>query len=144
MFETIDGTEIDLPLLADDRSRHWSFVRQHLFMPWFYMTYRYEAEEDFKLSEMLCLTQIRDLLEATRSEQLEVIEVNVMLPGHMTGKGRWTMEPLAEIWVGEEPEAAGQEAYVYVTASGARYLGTSLCDHPDELKNLELLYKWVS
>lgn len=50
------------------------------------------------------------------------------------------MEPLVEIWMGKEPEAHNQAGYVFVTASGARYLHSGLSDAESQLLDLRLIF----
>lgn len=147
MFETIDGTEIDIQeAFSDPGHRYWPFVKQSLHMPWFYVAYRNKLKDGGELSEMVCLTRVEDVVAATDPDNVEFAEVNIMLPGHMTGKGRWTMEPLDEIWSGieKEPETQGQIAYVYVTASGGRYLQSGLCTHETQLQDMRRIFRHPS
>lgn len=141
MFETVDGTEIDTTaFLADDGVRAWRYVSYPLHFPWFYISYLTTSAEGDSPRQMLCLSLVDDLLCASQSEGARITEANIVVPWHMSGQGRWTMEPLVEIWMGKEPEAHNQAGYVFVTASGARYLHSGLSDAESQLLDLELIF----
>jgi len=142
MFETVDGTEIHIPtIFGDDGVRAWRYVSYPLHLPWFYISYLTTSAEGDSPRQMLCLAHVDDLLSASQSEGARITEVNIVVPWHMSGQGRWTMEPLFEIWMGKEPETNDQDGYVFVTASGARYLHSGLSDHETELLDLKRIFQ---
>lgn len=141
MFETDESAEIEiLPIFGGHGGRHWSYVRFRLHMPWFHVMYRFEIGEGETISHMIFLSQVDLLLQMAQDEDLEIEEVKFVMPGHMSGKTGWTMESLAEIWRGVEPETEGQTAHAYVMSNGARYLSAGVCDSEAELQNKELIY----
>lgn len=141
MFETVDEAEIPIsPIFGDDGTRAWSYVGFPLALPWFYVNYLTRIDGG-SLRRMLCLTRVDDLLQLSQGEEYTVAEVNIVVPSNMSGRGRWTMEPLAEIWSGTEPEAKKQTGYVFVTASGVRYLHSGLSDRESELLGLERIFQ---
>ncbi len=142
MFETVDGTEIDTTaFLVDDGVRAWRYVSYPLHFPWFYISYLTTSAEGDSPRQMLCISLVEDLLCASQSEGARITEANIVVPWHMSGQGRWTMEPLVEIWMGKEPEAHNQAGYVFVTASGARYLHSGLSDRESELLDLKRIFQ---
>lgn len=142
MFETVDGTEIHIPaIFADDGMRAWRYVSYPLSLPWFYISYLTTSPEGDSQSQMLCLTNVDDLLSASQSKGAQITEANLVVPWHMNGQDRWTMEPLVEVWVGKEPEAHNQAGYIFVTASGARYLHSGLSDRESELLDLKRIFQ---
>jgi len=142
MFETFDGTEIEIPAIFGDEGRRlWSAVTLRLHLPWIYVTYSITDGEGMEFRQMACLTQIDDLLQMAEVDYLEIREVNIVLPGHMTGKDTWTMELLAEIWDGIEPETENQKAHVFVTAGSSRYLRSGLCDEESQLREKNLIFQ---
>jgi len=141
MFETVDEAEIPIsPIFGDEGTHAWFYVSYPLHLPWFYVTYSTEIE-DGSLRRMLCLTRVDDLLQLSQYEGYSVTEVNIVVPGYMNGQGKWTMEPLAEVWSGTEPEAEKQTGYVFVTATGARYLHSALAVRESQLLGIERIFQ---
>ena len=92
------------------------------------------------LSNMLLLGKVEQLQQAVQEQDIEIHEVNIVLPSHMSGKKIWTMEPLAEVWQGTEPGTEGQPAYIYVIGDGTRYTDSALNTKEADLLNKELIY----
>jgi len=142
MFETFDGTEIEIhPFFEETGRRLWSAITLRLHLPWIYATYGIEDQEGNEFRQMACLSQIDDLLHLAAADYLKIREVNIVLPGHMTGKDAWTMEPLAEIWEGIEPETENQKAHVFITGGGGRYLRSGLCDDESQLREKKRIFQ---
>jgi len=142
MFETLDGAEIEIPAIFGGGGRRlWSAVTLRLHMPWIYVTYSFKDGEGMEFSQMACLTQIDDLLQMAAADFLKIREVNIVLPGHITGKDTWTMEPLAEIWEGIEPDTENQKAHVFITAEGGRYLRSFLRDDESQLRKKKRIFQ---
>lgn len=142
MFETIVGSEIELPpIFGGDETRLWPFVNLRLHIPWFYVTLAIDDNEGIEHRHMACLTRANDLIATADTEYLRIVEANVVLPGYMTGKSSWTMTPLAEIWAGIEPETQEQVAYVFVTADGDRYLSSGVCDDESALEGVTKVFQ---
>ena len=141
MFETVESAEIPIPpIFGTTGERHWAYVRQRLHMHWFHVTFALEIEHGNILSNMLFLSRVEQLQQAVQEQDIEIQEVNIVLPGHMSGKDMWTMEPLAEVWQGIEPEAEGQRAYIYVIGDGTRHTDSGLNTNEADLLNKELIY----
>ena len=141
MFETVDEAEIMIPpIFGDEGTRAWSYVGFPFSLPWFFVNYLTKIDGG-SLKRMLCLTRVDDLLLLSQGGDYAVAEVNIVIPGNLSGRDRWTMEPLAEIWSGTEPEAKAQTGYVFVTASGARYLHSALANRDSELLGLKRIFQ---
>ncbi len=141
MFETLDHAEIPIPPpLRVQGERVWAYVEFPLHVPWFHVVYRLPLDDDGYLKRSLFLGSVDQVLQLG-SESLRIDEIQVVLPQHMTGAGRWTMEPLAEIWEGVEQPKTGQKARVYVLANGTRYLHSGLCDSESELRDRKLIFR---
>ncbi|MBI3898657.1 MAG: hypothetical protein HY308_10225 [Gammaproteobacteria bacterium] len=142
MFETTDYAEIDLPAaFREDGSRAWSYVFRRLHVPWFHLIYQFQAEDNVRLKQPAFLSEVYQLCEFQAAEGVKVEEVQVVLPSHMTGANRWTMEPLVEIWEGIEPHAQGQKAYVYVLGNGNRLMVSGLDTKETELLDRCLVFR---
>lgn len=142
MFETTDYAEIPIhEVFREEGARAWAYVSHPLHVPWFHLVYRYPIDEGGTLSRPIFLTQIFQLLEFEQRSGIKVEEVQIVLPQHMTGAGRWTMEPLAEIWEGVEPNTQGQRAHVFVLANGKRYLRAGVTANESDLLDQELVFR---
>lgn len=141
MFETVENAEIPIPpIFGCKGQRMWSYVELRLHMPWFYVVYRFNTEDGMTMHHMFLLSRVEQLQQAVQERGIEIEEVHIVLPRHMNGKDKWTMEPLAEVWEGTEPEAEGQAAYVYVIADRTRYVDSALNTKEADLLNKELIY----
>lgn len=141
MFETVESAEISIPpIFGNEGARFWAYVRLRLHMPWFYATYEFEFEDGKTLRHMLFLSKVEHLQQMVQDQDIEISEVHIVLPGHMSGKRKWTMELLAEVWEGIEPETEGRPAYVYVTGDRSRYVDSALSTKEADLLNKELIY----
>lgn len=141
MFETLEDAEICLPpVFGDTRRRLWAYVTLRLHIPWFYVTYRFQLKEDEPLRHMALLTRVEHLVQMVQDPGAEIEEIEIMLPGHMSGKDNWTMEPLTEVWECLEPGTEDQTSYVFVTGSGTRYVESSLHTPEADLLDKELVF----
>lgn len=141
MFETYDQAEIPIPEpLRIPGERAWPYVELSLHVPWFYLVYRLPIEDDRYLKRSIFLSDVPYLIGFI-AEGAVVDEVQIVLPERMTGAGRWTMEPLAEIWEGVELAKTGQKARVYVLADRTRYLDSGWCKNESDLRDRQLIFK---
>lgn len=141
MFETNKSAEIEIPpIFCSHDVQHWSYVRFRLHIPWFHVEFSFRISEEGSLRNMLFLTKVDHLLQMSQESDVEIIEVDIVVPRHMSGKECWAMEPLREIWRGIEPETDGQYAHIFVTRDSNRYFLAGVCDTETELENKELIY----
>lgn len=105
------------------------------------MVIEYDGEEDGdRLCKTLLYHDAGQVVGTANEDGVTVVEVQVVLPDHKTRKGHWTMEQLAELWVGLEPGIDHeQNALVYVLENGTRIVDSALST-PEE--DLEQLQKW--
>lgn len=142
MFETIDEAEVKIPdPLKAPGERAWWFVKNSLHMRWFHLVCESTYKDDYRSSNMFFLTQIDHLLDVVEDKTVKILQVDLVTPKHMNEGERWKMEPLSEIWVGYEPECEHQqEAHIYVTSDGTRYLDSALSEREEELLNKKLIF----
>lgn len=141
MFETADKAEIPIPEgLRADGERGWAYVEFPLHVPWFHVVYRLPLQEGGHLIRSLFLAQVSALVRFC-SQLVRVHEVQVVLPGRITGACRWTMEPLAEIWEGVEPRELGHPVCVYVLENGKRYIDSAFVKNEANLLDRQLIFK---
>lgn len=144
MFSTDPEAEVTLPpgMLPYPGERLWKYIRLSIPVPWLLVvaeapdrTGREIAKQSFLLTTPDLLLEMEEAVGKSR-----ITEVSMVLPAYMSGLGRWTMKPLAEIWRGVEPEA-DQRAWVYVTTDCARYVLSLLNTPEHKLKGLALVSK---
>lgn len=142
MFETVENAEIPIPPVFGNKGLHfWSYVEMRLHMPWFYVAYRFDTEDGMTMHHMFLLSRVEQLQQAVQERGIEIEEVHIVLPRHMSKKQTWTMMPLAEVWEGVEPETEQpQAAYIYVLADRSRFVDSMLNTKEADLLNKELIY----
>ena len=141
MFSTYAADEMHLlSALAEQDESYWTCVKQHLHAPWFYVVCSQDYGADGEFMHMLLLSHGMQLQQLSQDSAIEVVEVNVVLPAHMTPQKRWIMEPLASLWEGHMP---GEKVLfqVYVTADGRRYVSDDALAHENELVDKKLIYQ---
>lgn len=128
MFETVEQAEIEIPeAFQAQGERCWSYVYRRLHVPWFHLRYLPppDPEDPTRLWLVLFLDEISHLVRL-KEQGADIDEVQIVLPGHLTGKDRTTMALLGEVWVGTEPTASQHETYIYVLADGTRIVNSGL------------------
>ncbi|MFL6624679.1 MAG: hypothetical protein ACJ8NR_18970 [Sulfurifustis sp.] len=125
MFETSTHAEIQIhEAFQAYGERAWAYVYRRLHLPWFHLRYLPPPEAgdgDVRLWQLVFLDDVEHLAQLQKAEGIEIDEVQVVLPGHLTGKGNWVMEPIEEIWVGNESAVSQHTVTVYVLRNGERY-----------------------
>jgi hypothetical protein len=141
MFITDEVAKMHMPssLLGGDDSTYWSYVKQHIHAPWFYCVYAVEYEGGGKSRHMILLGDPQQLEQLSLVSDIEVIEVQVVLPGYVTGQVRWIMTPLASIWEGDA--ADGSTERVFVSQTGERYCINSKITNENQLDDKRLIFE---
>ena len=141
MFETADEAEIPIPdAFRADGERAWSYVLFRLHVPWFHVVYELPLEHGGSLRCPIFFTDVYQLIRLT-TDDVKLAEVQVVLPGHLTGQDRWAMEPVVEIWEGIAPGPSELKTYVYVLANGKRYLSSGPDENEADLLDRQLVFK---
>lgn len=143
MFETADEAEIPIPdALRAHGVRAWSYILFRLHVPWFHVVYEIPPEHEHggSLRCPVFLNELHQLAQMV-TDGVKLVEVQVVLPGHLTGQDRWTMEPVVEIWEGIAPGPSDFKTYVYVLPNGKRYLSSGLDENEADLFDLQLVFK---
>ena len=119
MLITDEAAKIPIPsaLFAGQESSYWGYVKLHIHVPWFHCSYTVEYEDGGKFTEMIFLSQPEQLQQMVLTEGLEITDLQIVLPRHLSKQGLWVMRPLAAIWAGEVPGDSYTEL-VYVTSTG--------------------------
>jgi hypothetical protein len=142
MFITDEAAKMPVPsvLFGGQESSYWGYVKQHLHTPWFYCVYAQEYEDGGKFMDMIHLSHPTQLEQLSLVSGIEVVEVQVVLPSHMTNQDKWIMSPLASIWEGEVPEDDSTEL-VYITSDGQRFCTNQQITKEDQLADKRLFYQ---
>lgn len=141
MFITDEAAKIPTlsALFGCPELSYWSHVEHHLHLPWFHCSYIGEDEDGEKFTHMIFLSRPEQLQQMALTEGLEITELQIVLPGHMSKQGQWVMRPLAEIWAGEVP-GEGCTELVYVTSAGERFCFNEEISDENQLADKRLLY----
>lgn len=141
MFITDEAAKMHMPsaLFGGDDSTYWTYVKQHMHTPWFYCVYAVEYEDGGKFRHMVLLGEPVQLEQLSLVHEIEVVEVQVVLPGYVTGQGRWIMTPLASIWEGDT--ADGSKELVFITQTGERFCLNKEITDENKLDNKRLLFE---
>ncbi len=141
MFITDEAAKMHMPsaLFGDDESTYWTYVKQHMHAPWFYCTYAVEYEDGGKFRHMILLAEPMQLEQLSAVSEIELIEVQVVLPSYVTGQGRWIMAPLASIWEGDTSD--GVTELVFVTQTGERFCFNKEITNENQLVDKRLRFE---
>lgn len=142
MFITDEIGKMPIPpaLLGGEDSSYWGYVKLHLHTPWFYCVYQTEDEDGGEFRHMILLSHHAQLQDMSHMDGIEIVEVQVVLPAHITNQGRWIMSPLASIWEGEMPGEDYTEC-VYVTLSGHRFSFNGKVTNENQLADKRILFQ---
>ena len=142
MFSTYESAALQvLPIFDYGDERWWAYVHVPLFSVYFHVVVEFDGEEDDRLSKTVLYDQVSQVLRTHEESDIDITEVQVVLPFHMTEQERWSMEPLAEILVGLEPGLEHeQRAIVYVLENGRRLVDSALSTLEEELLNLTSVF----
>jgi hypothetical protein len=141
MFITDEAAKIPIPsaLFGGQELSYWGYVKLHLHAPWFFCEYETEYEDGGKFRKMIELSHPTQLEQLFLVTGIDVVEVQVVLPSHMTKQGIWIMRPLASIWEGEVPGDESTEL-VYITSDGERFCLNEKVTDENQLADKRLLY----
>lgn len=141
MFITDEAAKIYVPsaLFGGQESSYWGYVKLHLHAPWFFCVYEAKYEDGGKFRKMIELSHPTQLEQLSLVNEIEVVEVQVVLPSHMTNQGMWIMRPLVSIWEGEVP-GDGSTELVYITSDGQRFCLNEQIADENQLADNRLLY----
>ena len=144
MFHTFDHAEIQFPPEVSQKGlKNWWFVEYNLFLPWYHVTYETHFEgEDTPWRLVRCFMDLEHFKEFAKSKDVKIIEPCIVTPEHMNGSNQWLMEPIKEIWIGNNPEFEDDYIHTFVLRNGKKY-HDSYEDIPEEkLLNNKLIIKF--
>lgn len=141
MFITDEAAKMHMPsaLFGGDGSTYWTYVKQQMHAPWFYCVYAVEYEDGGEFRHMILLGDTQQLQQLSLASEIEVVEVQVVLPGYVTGLDRWIMVPLASIWEGDTTD--GSTERVFVSQTGERFCLNNKITSENQLGDKRLLFE---
>lgn len=107
----------------------WDVVDIPSQTPWFVVSYCEtllpQNAGELKLRTMLLhrVDQLENFINSLEvdSANIENVQVQVVIPGYMTGRTRWSMEPLTAIMSGLLQGDSTEEFDVFETSDGSRF-----------------------
>jgi hypothetical protein len=124
-------------------------VELALKKPWFLMTIsQTELVEDgeevvFRRDIMVAnVVEIEQLAKQEGDRLLKLESAMVVIPHWINGISSWKVEPLAAVWVADEPDAPGAPVEICETQSGAKYVTTFGACSLEKLTNQTLRYRF--
>lgn len=108
---------------------HWDVIDITSRAPWFVVSY-YETQipqitGDLTIRTMLMhrIDQLENFINSLKvdSANIENVQVSVVMPGYMTGRTQWSMEPLVAIMKGLLQDDSSQHFDVFETSDGSRF-----------------------
>jgi len=140
MFETNNMSRMNNPLtLLGDDNYLWSNVSLRLHVPWFYVVYNIDYEDDSKNLEILFVSNIKELINMSNEIIVHIEQVYLVSPGHLNKCDKWMMEPIDKILEGSEPEY-NQISHIYIVENGNRYIDSGFGSKEEKLINIKTLY----
>lgn len=129
--------------------QHWIAVELACHKPWFLVTTR-EMESiegknvPVRLNTILVanVSDIVSLAQQDDSAIQQFVSAQIVIPARMNDTGTWKMEPLAAVWVSDEPSAPGAIVEICETQSGAKFKTSISSASLDELTNQTLRYRF--
>lgn len=146
MFSTFDSAEVPIPPVFDYHDeRWWAYVHMSLFRVYFHVVIEFEDEEGDGHRKTVMYDDVSQLLATAKESDITLIEVQAVVPSHMSQDNRWSMMPLAEILVGYEPDIDHrQAATIYVFADGKRIVDSGINTSEVDLVDLASVIRFSS
>jgi hypothetical protein len=135
--------------LCAPNQQYWLGVELALNTPWFLITVSQtelvEGRNDvvFRREIMVANVAEIDLLAQQQGDGVQKLEsAMIVIPNWINGAGTWTMEPLAAVWVADEPDAPGATVEICEIQSGAKFVTTFGACSLEKLINHTLRYRF--
>lgn len=138
MFTTFDSAEVQIPPIFEfPDQRWWGYVSLYRWSAYFHLVVQYQDEQGEDVTRAILYSGVDQVAGTCDDPDVQLIELQLILPPGLTGKEVWTMEPLSEILVGFEPGSeCRQVAAVYVLANGERLVDSPKDSREEDLTDL--------
>lgn len=120
MFEAPDAARLPFAaaIMGTD-ARLYSSVTRSVHSPWLHVGYEAGRGRN-KVRQTLFTGEVDALVALQARRGVRIVEVELVLPGYLTGEPRWTMAPLAAVWTAQGPPPETRGRTVYVLEDGRR------------------------
>lgn len=140
MFETHDSYKMPNFLLPAG-GHIWKTVGIRFHMLWFHVQYKVTTKDDIDFG-VLFLSKPQQVLDLQQQPGCEIDQLDIVSPRNKNGTERWKMEPVREIWVGNELAPMEQhKAWIYVLEDGNRYVDSCITPNENDLCDKRLVFK---
>ncbi|MBL8405807.1 MAG: hypothetical protein JNL16_14780 [Dechloromonas sp.] len=101
----------------------WTYVNLTHETVWFCASFVVRKSDSSQWPETMLLSKAEQVVHLYRNfgSLIEMTRLMLVSPGRMNNTGDWLMEPLGEIWRGQDP-AHGGEIFVYTLLDGRQYV----------------------
>jgi hypothetical protein len=143
MFTTFESAELKIPPIFEyPDQRWWGYVGLYRSSGYFHMVIEYDDERGDRVTRTLWYAGVDQVLGTAEASELQIVELQLMMPPSMLGRKIWSMEPLCEILLGFEPDTdRTDQVAVYVLAGGQRIVASLRCTSEDDLVELESMLR---
>jgi hypothetical protein len=135
--------------MSTSNQQFWSGVELALKKPWFFMTISQtelvEGSEEIVFLRNIMVANVAEIEQIAQQEGEQLLKLEsamIVIPNSINGTETWTMEPLAAVWVADEPDAPGSPVEICETQSGARFVTTFGACSLEKLTNQTLRYRF--
>ena len=135
--------------LCAPNQQYWLGVELALKTPWFLMavsqTELVEGGEEVVFRRDIMVANVAEIEQLAKQEGNQLLKLEsamIVMPNWNNGKPTWTMEPLAAVWVADEPDAPGAPVEICETQSGSKFVTTFGACSLEELTNQTLRYRF--
>ncbi|MBA1244933.1 hypothetical protein [Pseudomonas japonica] len=140
MFRTQDGDLIGIPGMFGEGVAQWRAVSRLLKTHWYHLTVR--GEENGRSAELAWMVEGEQELQRmliSQDANIAITEICVVTPSWMNKRGRWNMETVTKITIGEDVN--GCTACLLEVEGGAVYHNSHQPGfRPDLLANLRPIF----
>jgi hypothetical protein len=128
MFTTyVESIETLTNSVGADGAMNWFLATRREHTPWFHLgAYDQDASPGADYT-VLMLDTIRSLEAVLTWDFYKVVSVQIVMPGYVSGKDGWSMEPLSELVYTLDSD--GMPIAVYRTRSGTTYQHSAHSPH---------------
>lgn len=81
-----------------EQHRYWRMVERDVRAPWFHLTMQFRMEGQIRRRTLMPddVTLLSHLV-GQQDDEVQVVDLQVVTPDCLNGRGRWLMEPLAKL-----------------------------------------------
>lgn len=139
MFATTEFARAQIfELDPDGVEQLWWFVENRTNQYWFHVSYRNKLDEH-KIENTIHISHLNHLLEFQGTENIEILEVELVTPGHINGSGRWQMDMLVKVEKAVDP-IDDQQLLAFTLQNNVVYTYPKTNSDPNRLEKRTTIY----